>query len=155
MTADGRVRRVVRRCLPALAGLLMTAAAAEAQGLGVRAGASVDPDQFYFGGHFETAPLADNLRFRPNVEIGVGNDVTVAALNFEFAYHFDAQSPWHIYAGAGPALNVFNVDSDTSSEGGFNILVGVQHQGGLFFEVKAGMLDSPDFKVGVGYVFRP
>jgi hypothetical protein len=33
-------------------------------------------------------------------------------------------------------------------------MVGIQHRDGLFFEVKAGALDSPDFKVGVGYVFR-
>ena len=38
---------------------------------GVRAGVSVDPDQFYFGGHIETTPLVDRLRFRPNVEVGV------------------------------------------------------------------------------------
>jgi hypothetical protein len=144
-----------------LAGILLVAvwsllpAPAAAQGLGVRAGASVDPDQFYFGGHAETSPLADNLTFRPNAEIGIGNDLTVVGLNFELAYHFESRSPWHVYAGGGPALNIFNVNSDTESEGGFNILVGVQHQRGLFFEIKGGMLDSPDFKVGVGYIFRP
>ena len=40
---------------------------------GVRAGVSVNPDQFYFGGHVQTAPLIDRLHFRPNVEIGVGD----------------------------------------------------------------------------------
>jgi hypothetical protein len=102
----------------------------------------------------ETRPLADNLRFRPNAEIGIGNDLTVVALNFELAYHFESRSPWHIYAGGGPALNIIDNRFDTRSEGGFNVLVGAQHERGLFFEVKAGMIDSPDFKVGIGYVFR-
>src|SRR6187399_2699278 len=32
---------------------------AAAQGPGIRGGISVDPDQFYFGGHYETSPLID------------------------------------------------------------------------------------------------
>ena len=50
--------------------------AARAQGPGVRAGVSVDPDQFYFGGHYETGELIDRLYLRPNLEVGVGDDVT-------------------------------------------------------------------------------
>ena len=30
---------------------------------------------------------------------------------------------------------------------------GLQHDKGLFFEVKVGAWDSPDLKFGVGYVF--
>src|SRR5262245_7843700 len=98
---------------------------ASAQSAGARVGISVDPDQFYFGGHLETAPLVDQLRFRPNVEIGLGDHVTLVALNFEFAYLFPLGQPWNLYAGAGPALNIIHEDDDTSSEGGFNFLVGV------------------------------
>jgi hypothetical protein len=49
---------------------------------------------------------------------------------------------------------VYHSHGFTNSEGGFNFLVGVQHEGGLFAEVKAGVADSPHFKVGVGYAFR-
>jgi hypothetical protein len=138
------------------AGVLVaaTAASAVAQDAGIRAGVSVDPDQFYFGGHIETAPLVDRLRFRPNVEIGVGDDVTLVGFNFEFAYFFPSRNPWQLYAGAGPALNLINVNDDTEVEGGFNILVGAQHSRGLFFEFKVGAIDSPDFKFGVGYTWR-
>jgi hypothetical protein len=129
-------------------------APAAAQGLGVRAGASVDPDQFYFGGHLETAPLVDQLRFRPNVEIGVGNDVTVVAVNLEFTYVFPPPGGWDLYAGGGPALNIIDTDNATNTEGGFNLLFGASHESGLFGEIKVGLLDSPDFKIGVGYTFR-
>jgi hypothetical protein len=40
-------------------------AAAAAQGAGVRAGVSIDPDQFYFGGHYETDALVDRVHFAP------------------------------------------------------------------------------------------
>jgi len=127
---------------------------AAAQELGVRAGVSVNPDQFYFGGHAETAPLVGNLRFRPNLEVGVGDNVTLVAFNIEFAYHFPSQRSWHAYAGGGPALNFIRFRGETDSEGGLNLLVGVQHARGLFAEFKVGTLDSPDVKLGVGYAFR-
>jgi hypothetical protein len=134
--------------------LLASAAPASAQTFGARVGVSAEPNQFYFGGHMETPPVVDRLRFRPNIEIGVGNDVTVASLNFEFAYHFPQRSGWNLYAGGGPALNFIDSDIDSSAEGGFNVILGVQHERGLFVEAKAGALDSPNFKLGVGYVFR-
>ena len=129
---------------------------AAAQGLGPRAGASVDPDQFYFGGHVETSPLVGELRFRPNVEVGLGEDATLVAINVEFVYVFPPSSGgWSLYAGGGPALNVIDTEvTESSSEGGFNLLAGVSHEGGLFGEVKVGFLDSPNFKIGVGYTFR-
>jgi hypothetical protein len=133
---------------------VLSAVPAAAQEVGVRAGVSGDPDQFYFGGHFETAPLVDRLHFRPNVEIGVGDNVTVVAFNIEFAYHFPTGRNWFTYAGAGPALNLIRFNGDTSSQGGFNLLLGVQHNSGLFAEVKAGLANSPSFKLGVGYAMR-
>jgi hypothetical protein len=125
-----------------------------AQTVGGRVGVSVDPDQFYFGAHVETKPLIDRLTFRPNIEIGVGDNVTLAALNFEFAYKFPTRSVWGVYAGGGPALNIYRSNGNSNAEGGFNILLGVAHRDGLFFEIKAGALDSPNFKFGIGYVFR-
>lgn len=137
------------------AGVAAAPATARAQDVGVRAGVSVDPDQFYFGGHFESAPLIDRLRFRPNVEIGVGDETTLVGFNVEFAYFFPTRSPWQLYAGGGPALNVIDVHDETDAEPGLNVLVGVQHSKGLFFEFKVGAFDSPEFKFGVGYTWRP
>ena len=121
---------------------------------GVRAGVSANPDQFYFGGHVETPPVVDRLRFRPNVEVGVGNDATLLAFNFEFVYPFASRQPWHVYAGAGPALNWFRVNSHSDAGGGFNVLFGLENNKGLFFEAKVGTFDSPDLKFGVGYTFK-
>jgi hypothetical protein len=132
-----------------------TVAPASAQGLGVRAGASVDPDQFYFGGHYESRPLVDQLHFKPNVELGVGDDITTLGINFEFVYKFPIDnSPWNLYAGGGPAVNFYSFNDNNETEGGLNVLFGAETAQGLFFEVKLGALDSPDVKVGVGYTWR-
>jgi len=131
-----------------------------AQGPGVRGGISIDSDQFYFGGHFETDALVDRLHFRPNIEAGLGNDLTLVALNFEFAYKFPRRSGWQLYAGGGPAINFYSFDRgpdrdrDSDSEAGLNFLLGVEQDSGLFFEFKIGALDSPELKFGVGWSFR-
>ena len=138
-----------------MASLLLFATPADAQTFGVRAGASADPDQFFFGGHYETKPLMKNLTFRPNIEVGVGDDVTLVAFNIEFAYWIDLKNkPWKVYLGGGPAAILSDKDDNTDFNGGFNLMVGAQHRGGLFGEFKVGLIDSPDVKFTVGYVFK-
>jgi hypothetical protein len=145
--------------LAAAAAVLLPSVAA-AQGPGIRGGVSIDPDQFYFGGHFETGELADGVYFRPNVEAGLGNDLTLVALNFEFVYKFPRRNGWRLYAGGGPGVNFYsfdrgpNRDRDTESEAGLNFLIGVEQSSGLFFEFKVGALDSPELKFGVGWTFK-
>lgn len=143
--------------------LVLAAVPAEAQqGPGVRAGVSADPSQFYFGGHYWSAPLVDQLRFQPNLEVGVGSDRTLVAANIEFAWRFPVpRSPWSVYLGGGPAMNIYSYDQgraprgrdDTEVRGGLNFLVGLTSREGVFFEVKVGAIDSPGFKFGVGYTF--
>jgi hypothetical protein len=142
----------------AVAALLGTGTPASAQGmgLGVRAGASVDPDQFYFGGHVETPAIVNRLHLRPNLEIGFGDDATLIAVNIEAIYKYPLrQSPWVVYGGGGPAINYYNFDDDGSdTRGGLNFVGGLEHDRGLFFEVKVGAWGSPDLKFGVGYNFN-
>lgn len=140
-------------CLAALA-LVALPASAAAQGPGVRAGASVDPDQFYVGGHYETRALVQRLHFRPNLEIGFGDDVTTVGLNLEFVYKIPIEGPWNLYAGGGPALNIYSFDDDSETNGGLNLLFGAETSTGLLFEVKVGAIDSPEVKFGVGYTWR-
>ena len=152
-----RIRASMWVCIVLLS-LLAVVAPAPAQAQvapGIQGGLSLDPDQVYFGGHVETAPLVDRLRFRPSVDIGVGDDLTVAAFNFDFTYTFPARRAWSLYVGAGPSVNWYNADNGgDATEGGFNFLIGGKSRQGLFFEMKVGMADSPDLKFGVGYTFR-
>ncbi len=154
------MRHVVTRFVTGLSFLLavlvVSSVPAAAQDAGVRGGISVDPDQFYFGGHIETSALVDRVHFRPNVEIGFGDDIMLIGANMEFVYKFPSRSGWGLYAGGGPALNIYTFDDvdDSETEGGFNIVIGAEQDRGLFFEFKIGAIDSPDFKFGVGWTFR-
>ncbi len=133
-------------------------------GFGIRAGVIARPEQFYFGGHASVGPVVDKLWFRPNVEIGVGNNVTLIALNGEFAYWVPLKKvrrrsePWSVYLGGGPAANIFSFgpvgNRTTDVRPGFNFLAGIGQRKGLFSEVKIGAIDSPSFKFGIGYTFR-
>lgn len=137
--------------------LVVVPSPARAQAPGVRGGVSVDPDQFYLGGHYETGPVANRLHFKPNLEVGFGDDLTHLGLNFEFVYKFPRRNEWQLYAGGGPAINIYSFDGrndDSDVEGGLNVLIGAETARGLFFEFKIGALDSPDLKFGVGWTFR-
>lgn len=152
-------------CLLATLGSLATPppAGADQHGLGLRAGVSADPDQFVLGLHYDTGPIIERLTFRPNAELGLGDNLTLVAFNFELAYWIPLKGqPWRLYVGGGPSMNIYVFDDgdgpgrggdDTDVEPGFNLLFGVAHTQGLFFEVKVGAIDSPDFKAIVGYSF--
>ena len=155
------MRQLVTRWVTGLSfllGLVCFSTPAAAQDAGIRGGISVDPDQFYVGGHLETPPLVDRLYFRPNLEVGFGDDLTLLAANMEFVYKFSTRRALNLYAGGGPALNILmfdnNGDNDSDTEAGFNFLVGMETARGLFFEFKIGAMDSPDLKFGVGYTWR-
>jgi hypothetical protein len=137
-------------------------ASAQQEGVGLRAGVSADPDQFVLGLHYDTGAIVDRLSFRPNAEVGFGDNVTLVAFNFDVAYWIPLKGkPWQLYVGGGPAMNIYvfdddgpgRGDDDTDVEPGFNLLFGAAHADGLFFEVKVGAIDSPDFKAIVGYSF--
>ena len=122
---------------------------------GVQTGILLDPDQFFFGGTIETAPLIDRLHFRPGVDIGLGDDSTLVAGNFDFIYTFPGSNGWNLYVGGGPSINWYDFDGGGSdTEGGFNILLGARQNSRLSFEFRVGMEGSPDLKFGVGYTFR-
>jgi hypothetical protein len=130
--------------------------AAAQDGPGLRAGVSADPDQFFIGGHYVTRPIWDRLRFQPNVEAGFGDDATVVAFNAEFGFWMRLNAGWNAYFGGGPAVNVVSRDGKdgTGVEPGVNVLAGIRYRSGLFFEMKVGAIDSPEFKLAVGYTFR-
>ncbi|HET9942279.1 MAG TPA: hypothetical protein VFR05_02995 [Terriglobia bacterium] len=140
---------------------MLAAGSASAQsGFGLRAGAGAEPDQFYFGAHMDVKEIVERFWFRPNAELGVGDGLTLFSLNGEFVYDIPIKSSkqWVPYVGGGPAFLIgsFRVpgggrDSDTG--GGFNFLGGIRQRKGFMAEVKLGLIDSPEFKLGVGWTF--
>jgi hypothetical protein len=139
--------------------MLTTGSAAAQKGYGIRAGASSDPDQFYFGGHLDVKEVVENFWFRPNAEVGVGRGLTLLSLNGEFVYDVPLKSKtrWVPYVGGGPAFLIgsFRTPSGRASDtgGGFNFLGGIRQRKGFMGELKFGAFDSPDFKLGVGWTW--
>jgi hypothetical protein len=131
-------------------------AALAQDGPGIRGGLSANPDQFFIGGHYISTPIWDQVRFQPNVEAGFGDDRTVVAFNVEFAYWMPINAEWHAYVGGGPAMNLYSSNGKDGDDvgPGLTVLAGLRRRGGLFFEMKVGAFDSPDFKLAVGYTFR-
>ena len=58
------------------------------KGWGARVGLSSDPDQGYGGVHFNLGEFAKNVRFRPSVELGFGDDQTLLQVLAEVHYVF-------------------------------------------------------------------
>jgi hypothetical protein len=152
----------VLRAAPAVAVVVLMLVAAGAtpasaqDGPGMRAGLSINPDQFFVGGHYVSQPVTGMLRFQPNVEAGFGQGVTAIAFNGEFALWKKVDPDWHVYFGGGPSMNVYrDATRDKTDTGlGFNVVAGLRQRSGLFFEVKYGVGDSPAFKMAVGYTIR-
>ena len=152
----------VRCCLLLLFLSVMTAPAlAQKRGFGLDAGVSASPNQFYVGGNIMAGKVSKDFWFRPSVDIGFGHHVTLVGLNGEFVYLMDLKkSDWTAYFGGGPVLNIATVHgisalkNNTDVGGGFNFLGGLRKPHGIFAEIKAGLMDSPDFRIGVGYTLK-
>ncbi|MBI4551506.1 MAG: hypothetical protein HY710_04515 [Candidatus Latescibacteria bacterium] len=127
--------------------------------VGLRGGATIEPDQVHIGFHVQTM-IVPQWRFQPNVEIGVNDDVTLIALNPELNYLFVTRTRVKPYLGVGPGINI--VDSRrpfgrTDTEVGINFVFGFEiplrsvHT--FMTELKVGVGDSPDLKMTFGVTF--
>lgn len=130
------------------------------RGWGPRLGLSIDPDQFHFGAHLDFGNFARHVRFQPNIEVGVGDNVTLATINAEAAYRFLSRwDVWTPYVGGGLGANVKRLDNgnDSETDVGVNALGGIERglAGGdrFFLEAKFSLNDVPDAKVTAGWTF--
>jgi len=158
------MKRLLVTALLAVA-LPWTAQAATSSTLiGPRFGVSLDPDQLVLGGQLVTPPVAPHITFDPSLELGLGDDQTVVAINLDMFYHFELHdTQWSPYAGLGVGINWFSIDrpapeSDQSnSEVGANVVLGVDvptsHGSWFFSELRAGLGDIPEMKIIAGWNF--
>lgn len=129
-------------------------------GIGPRAGVTVNPDQFHFGGHLDLGDFAPRLMIFPEVEIGVGSDVTVVAPMFDVNYRFrDNWGSWNPYVGGGVGPVYASANGNSNTEFGLTVQGGIARQltsrpGFLFIEFKLGLVDEyPDAKFTIGWNF--
>lgn len=102
-----------------LATLVAAPAAAQDIGFntwGLRAGAGDDPDQIVFGVQFDMGEFIQNLRFQPNVEVGVGDDTTILSLTAPVHYRVPLEGALTVYGGGGLTVGFIDVDEDDLNE---------------------------------------
>jgi opacity protein-like surface antigen len=133
-------------------------------GWGVRAGLSSDPDQAYGGVHFNLGEFVTNVRFRPSMELGLGDDLVLIQMLAEAHYVFSNVQVWKPYLGGGLGLTYVNYDKDhpgddSETKVSLNPIGGIEtmiNQGmKFFFELKLGLTnEDPDIKFGVGLSWK-
>jgi hypothetical protein len=136
------------------------------RGWGVQVGASSSPDQFYGGVHFDLGEFSKDVRFRPTVDIGVGDHVTLLTALAEVHYVFSNVQVWRPFVGGGAGFTHAAFDDHARRQGAENdteiALMGVggietRLKSGTKFQVdaKVGLGDNdPDFKLGVGWSWK-
>ena len=149
-------------------------------GVGVVGGVGLDPELIMFGGHGTFEPVFHpSVRFRPGIELGVGEITTLMAINLDVLYTLPGttrQTQWSPYIGGGPTFGLShrgfetedtdNVDpedptdtrnrfdfSDTDFNGGMNFIAGARSRGGLFFELRATAWGVSNIRLLAGFNF--
>jgi len=148
--------------------VLAFAASAPAVSWGPRVGLSSDPDQIIGGVHFDAGYLAKDVRIRPSVQVGLGDDVfTLAgagAVHYEFG---DVGGDWRPYVGGELAFIYYNFDvpnipgvniDDDDTELGLSAAGGIEKTlssgSVLQLELRIGIIDeTPDLQFHVGWAF--
>jgi hypothetical protein len=130
---------------------------ASAQGFGVRAGGTANPDQLHLGGQYDFARVWQQVWLRPVGTFGIGDDATLIAMDVDALYRlpFGLAPFGSVYAGGGPGFHVFRLNGYSVSGMGFNAVSGVLHQNGMFAEARMGFRESPEFGIAFGYTWKP
>jgi hypothetical protein len=134
---------------------------------GLRAGVSLNPDQVHAGVDAEVAGRG-RLRFRPSLELGVGNGVRLGALNGDLVWRLGGQGRRRFFVGGGPALTLVDVTDGVGEGRGAEAHVagnavagaswGGRRAGGrsgrrYLVEARVGVGETPDFKLTAGASF--
>jgi hypothetical protein len=130
------------------------------QGWGLRGGLSFDPDQIVIGGHLDLGEFSPHWHFVPNIDLGIGDDVTLISISPDVTYDFPVKDVGSLYTGGILAFEWWNwddhgrrQDDHSDSEIGLHGLIGLSLETPVFFELNIGLVDAPDVKLIVGYTF--
>jgi opacity protein-like surface antigen len=122
------------------------------QGWGVRAGVTNDADQVVGGAQFNLGDIVSQLRFQPDVQLGVGNDVTTLYGTAPVYYHFGGGYRMSPYAGGGLSIGWVDVDNNGVGDGDSSIEMGAKATGGLEWPRQNGQAFFVELSLGFGDV---
>lgn len=131
------------------------------RGVGPRIGFASEPDQFRFGGQLDLGDIAPHVMFVPNLEVGVGDNITTTAFTMDLDYRFRSEfGAWTPYlgAGAGPIFYSPKFGKDHSEigfyfQGGLTRQISSMNPGRFFMEMRFGLTNSPGLAFMIGWIF--
>ena len=152
-------------CLLLLAANVGSASDVEFRGWGPRVGLADDPDQIVLGAHFDFGELSTSVVFRPNVELGLGDDHTILAVTAPAHYRWDRLRDTNVvpYAGAGISVAIVNRNDrrngdDTDFEFSLRAIGGAEfslsNERSFFIEINLSIGDPHDIQALVGWNLR-
>ena len=122
--------------------------------LGLRAGASSNPDQFVVGAQAEVGQFG-MATIAPSIDLGFGDNSDLTAVNLDLRWYLFPlpQTGIQFYAAAGPTA----VFVSSQSEVGLSLTAGakipMKGTGRYNIEARFGIGDIPDLKVMLGVLF--
>ncbi len=130
------------------------------RGWGPRVGLASDPDQLVFGIHLDAGRFSPRVRFQPDFELGVGDDVLILDFTGAVHYRFPVRGDLKPYAGGGLSLGFIDVDAGPGVDdddidfaieflGGLEWAIGGNDLFFLEFAILGGGLQ--DFKILAGW----
>ncbi len=139
----------------------------EYRGWGPRVGLADEPDQVVVGAHFDFGEFSTSVAFRPNVELGLGDDRTILAVTAPAHYRWDRLRDTDVvpYAGAGVSAAIVNRDDrpgkkgdDTDFEFSLRAIGGAEfplkNERSFFVEISLAIGDPHDIQAIVGWNLR-
>lgn len=130
----------------------------EYRGWGLRVGGADGPDQVLAGFHLDLGQFAERVRFRPDLELGFGDDVDTLFVTAPVHYLFRVDSNVQPYAGGGLTAGWFDPDG-----GRRDFEIGLKATGGaewqrdngraFFLELELGFSDVHDAQIVAGWTF--
>lgn len=143
--------------LSAAAGPVVAAEMA-GRGWGPRIAISEDPDQFVFGLHLDLYPIAEGIRFVPNVDAGLGDDLFLVSMNVDLLYALPIPVSGEVLVGG--SLGLIHADptgdnprAEAETDLGAVGLIGYEfEEAPVRAEVRFGFSHlCPDLKVALAY----
>ncbi len=136
------------------------------RGWGPRLGLGDDPDQVIGGIQLDLGNFTPELRFQPNLELGLGDHRTIFSLSLPALYRFGADPDFTPYVGGGASVAYIDYDrdgrrrrDDSETEVAPFLAGGIEWPlrggGNLFAELAVSGGDLPVFKLMLGWMRRP
>ena len=128
------------------------------RGWGPRVGVSTDPDQVFVGAHWDLGEFTERLRFRPNAQIGFGDDQILFSANAAALWYFSLKGNWSPYVGGelGIVYQDFDNkknDTDIALNAVGGIETGLKNNRRFLLELKLGLAADPDVQLLAGWTF--